>query len=62
MRRAAGDKYSIRFFRAKLTDVARLTKNMPDEFIAANGHDVTPAFLDYLRPLVGKLPVLGKIR
>ena len=50
------------FFRAKLTDVARLTKNVPDEFIADNGHDVTPAFLEYLRPLVGKLPVLGKIR
>ncbi len=62
MRRRTGGKYGVSFFRAKLTDVARLTKNVPDEFIADNGHDVTPAFLEYLRPLVGKLPVLGKIR
>ena len=26
------------------------------EFIAKNGHDVTQAFLDYARPLVGELP------
>ena len=30
---------------------------MPDEFIADNGHDVTQAFIDYARPLVGQLPV-----
>ena len=26
---------------------------MADEFIAANGHDVTGAFVDYLKPLLG---------
>ena len=31
------------------------------EFIAANGHDVTPAFLKYVRPLIGELPKLGKL-
>jgi 6-phosphofructokinase 1 len=29
---------------------------MDDRFIAADGMDVTPAFLDYARPLVGELP------
>ena len=27
-----------------------------DAFLAASGHDVTPAFLAYARPLVGPLP------
>jgi 6-phosphofructokinase 1 len=61
MKRKAGPNYGVTYFRAKLTDVARLTKPLPDEFIAANAHDVTPAFLDYVRPLVGKLPVMGSI-
>jgi len=39
-----------------LAQVAARTKPMPDEYIAANGHDVSPDFLDYLGPLVGELP------
>jgi 6-phosphofructokinase 1 len=61
MRRARGRKYSVTFFRAELNDVARETKRLPDEFIDANGHDVTPAFLKYALPLVGKLPKTGRI-
>ena len=26
---------------------------MADEFINANGHDITGAFVDYLKPLLG---------
>ena len=62
MRRKPGETYGVSYFRAKLTDVARITKHVPDEFIAANGHDVTPAFIEYLKPLVGKLPVIGRIK
>ena len=36
--------------------VAKNTKSMPDAFIAPSGHDVTPAFLAWARPLVGELP------
>ena len=36
--------------------VAKNTRSMPDAFLAASGHDVTPAFLAYARPLVGPLP------
>ena len=35
---------------------------MPDEFIAANGCDVTKAFLDYAAPIVGKLPLIGRFK
>lgn len=39
-----------------LEEVAARTKPMPDEFLSADGHDVTRAFVDYLKPLVGELP------
>jgi len=36
--------------------VAVKAKPMPDTFINAEGNFVTPAFLEYLTPLVGELP------
>jgi 6-phosphofructokinase 1 len=44
-----------------LQEVAERTKPMPDEFIAADGHDVTPAFIDYLQPLVDELPPYARL-
>ena len=38
---------------AALADVAVKAKPMPDEFIDESGMFVTPAFVDYLKPLVG---------
>ncbi len=61
MRRTGGNKYAIECFRAELRDVARVTKDLPDEFIAASNNDVTQAFIDYALPLVGELPVTGKL-
>jgi hypothetical protein len=31
-------------------------KPVPAEFIAADGMDVTPAFIKYIAPLVGEMP------
>ncbi len=46
-----------------LSTVAARTRTMDDAFIAACGSDVTPAFLDYLRPLLGSgLPVAQRLR
>jgi len=43
--------------------VAAKTKVMDDAFIAAAGNDVTAAFLDYLRPLLGSaLPQAARLR
>ena len=43
--------------------IAGKTKVMPDEFIAANGHDVTDKFLLYLRPLLGSgMPEISRLR
>ncbi len=57
IRRKKGKKYAVTFDVVPLRAVAKETRSMPDDFIAENGHDVTPAFLDYARPLVGELPV-----
>ena len=46
-----------------LAAVAGKTRTMEAEFITAAGTDVTPAFLDYLRPLLGNgLPETFKLR
>ena len=52
--------YGVEFFRAELKDVARETKPLPKEFVNAQGNGITQAFIDYLRPLVGELPTIGK--
>jgi 6-phosphofructokinase 1 len=56
-----GGKYAIECFRGELSDVARETKNLPKEFINAAGNGITQAFIDYALPLVGELPVIGKL-
>ena len=46
--------YSVDYRLLPLEAVAGKTRVMEDEFIAANGTDVTDAFRLYLRPLLGK--------
>jgi len=36
-------------------------RRVPEEFIAPSGHDVTPAYVDYIRPLVGPLPQYARL-
>ena len=45
--------YSVDYQLMPLSEVAGKTRVMEDEFIAANGTDVTDAFRLYLRPLLG---------
>jgi 6-phosphofructokinase 1 len=56
--RKPGSSYAVEYQLTSIRNVARETKHMPPEFIK-DGNDVTPAFLDYVRPLVGKLPQVG---
>jgi 6-phosphofructokinase 1 len=51
-----GDNYAVEYFRTDLANVAEHTKSVPDEFINAEGNGMTDAFVQYARPLVGKLP------
>ncbi len=47
------DDYKVEYRLSPLEDVAGKTKVMEDMFISDCATNVTPAFLDYLRPLVG---------
>ncbi len=47
---------------APLAEIANAERHMPDEFLNAAGNFVTPAFLKYLRPLIGaRLPVYARL-
>ena len=45
--------YAVDYRFSSLKDVAGKTKYMPAKFINKNGNDVTSAFADYVRPLIG---------
>ena len=62
IRRLPGKKYAIKLERVPLSAVAKNTRSMPDRYIAKSGTDVTPAFLDYVRPIVGPLPTIGRFK
>lgn len=51
-----GEPYAMSFGTAPLREVANHERPMPDKFISKDGMNVTKAFLDYIRPLVGELP------
>lgn len=53
-------KYAVEYDVTALENVAQKTRDMPKKFLSGD-HDVTPAFLDYLRPLVGDLPKIGRL-
>jgi 6-phosphofructokinase 1 len=62
IRRKPGKKYAVYFDRVQLKDVAKETRHMPNEFINREGNDVTTAFLEYARPIVGPLPRMGRLK
>lgn len=61
IRRLGNTPYASEYFITPLSSVARKTRSMRDEWIADAGNDVTAGWLEYLRPLVGPLPRLGRL-
>ena len=60
--RRTGD-YAVDYVLQPLENVAARTRTMEAELIAPAGNDVTPAFFDYLRPLLGAdMPEAGRLR
>ena len=57
--RIANDPYESQAGLTELKNVAKVTKDMPAEFVAENGHDVTDAFLEYVKPIVGEVTRVG---
>ena len=60
--RKAGKKYAPSYGLVELRKVSKDTRHMPDKFIHKDANDVTPAFIAYAKPLVGKLPVIGRFK
>lgn len=58
--RASNTPYSVRYERVELRLVARDTRPMEAELIRGD-NDVSSAFVDYVRPLVGELPRVARL-
>ena len=56
IQRCPTKKYAVEYVAMPVTNAAKYTRIVPKEYIAKNGHDVTPAFVEYAKPLVGDLP------
>ena len=54
--RLSNNPYVVEYGKAVLNDVAVKAKPMPDEYFNTEGNFVSPAFIDYIKPLVGDLP------
>ncbi len=54
--------YAVTYDLIPLEAVAAKTRHMDDSFINAEGNNVTPAFLQYARPLAGVLPTQDRIQ
>ena len=53
-RRLPGAEYRTETILIPIEEVMLHERTMPKEFIAENGHDVTQAFIDWCRPLLGE--------
>lgn len=58
--REPGEPYESAFKRVDLSAVAAKTRHMPEEFLKGD-NDVSEAFIEYARPLVGELPDFVRI-
>jgi len=61
IRRLSSVPYASECFITPLSSVAREATEMKDEYINAAGNDVTQAWIDYVAPLVGELPKIGRL-
>lgn len=61
IRRLSSQPYSSECFITPLSSVAREATEMKDEYINAAGNDVTQAWIEYVAPLVGELPKIGRL-
>jgi 6-phosphofructokinase 1 len=60
--RLPGEGYRCEIGAAPLGGVANAEKLLPEEYLNAAGNDVTEAFVEYARPLIGgDLPPVGRL-
>jgi len=54
--RISDNPYRIRFGKVPLNDVAVAAKPMPRGYFNEKGNNISPSFIDYLKPLTGDFP------
>ncbi len=59
---AGGKNYKIEMELVELKTMAKETKSLDQAYINTEGNDINGNFLDYVLPLVGELPQLGKLQ
>ncbi len=57
--RVSNEPYESEAGLTELKNVAKVTKDMPENFVAESGNDVTQEFLDYVGPIVGEVTKVG---
>jgi len=62
IKRKSGKRYSVYYELVPLEKVARETRSLPKSFINREGNYVTSKFIEYAKPLVGKLPEIGRLK
>jgi 6-phosphofructokinase 1 len=61
LRRVSANPYQVETFLAPLEQVAAVERVIPCGWIAASGDDVTPPFLDFVRPLAGDIAAHARL-
>lgn len=61
LQRTHDDPYTVEFKRIELSDVAAKTRTL-DPIYIREGCDIDDSFKDYLRPIIGELPVCESLR
>ncbi|MCX7193101.1 MAG: 6-phosphofructokinase [Proteobacteria bacterium] len=61
IKRLSSQPYASECFITPLSSVAKEATHMKDEYINAASNDVTQAWIDYVAPLVGELPKIGRL-
>lgn len=56
-----GDEYAVETFLTKLSKVAKHTKSLDKKYIAEEGNNIKDSYLEYVTPLVGELPEIGRL-
>ena len=62
IKRKSSKKYSVYYEVVPLSKVAKETRSMPSKFINKEGNFVTRSFIEYAKPLIGKLPEIGRLK
>ncbi len=59
-RLSSGQDYAVRYAATELANVAKSTRGLDPSHLRGS-NDIASAFLDYVRPLVGTLPRMGRL-